>query len=97
MCCSQIGNVNEVAHGRTVRGWEVAAMYHQLARVVESRFDHKRDQMRFRIMALAQFTIHVSTGSVEVAEANRAQLMRLLVPVTGFLHKQLRFAIGVYR
>ena len=84
---------NRGAVGRRVVGAEDLDMLAPSLR----RFDRARDEMRFRLVCLADVAVAIGAGRVEVAQRHVTEGMRLAVPVQHPLDEALGFAIRIDR
>lgn len=92
---SKVGDVDVVAHARAVaRGIIVAEDVHVVALAVRD-LQHDRNQVRFRIMRLADLARHVCAAGVEVAQRDKMNAVCDGSPVEHPLHRQLRVAVAV--
>ena len=101
---AQIGNMHVVANAGAVRCIEVIAEHLQarLGRVAagaqaQRLEQHQRDQVRLRIMALAQFAFRVAAGGIEIAQRDGAQPIGFSIVGHGTLGHQLGHAVGIDR
>jgi hypothetical protein len=92
---AQVVDVDVVADAGAVSGVVVAAKNADVWPAPTGGLPHQRDQMGFRVVALAQLAFWVSACGVEVAQAYRLETIRFIIVSQGLLHHQLGAAIGV--
>src|SRR6266849_4391227 len=68
MCFGQVGYVNVVPDGCTVRRWVVRSVNLHRIPLPERRLDDTRDQMGFGIMFLPDLPVGISPCRIEVAQ-----------------------------
>jgi hypothetical protein len=92
-----IVHVDVVANRGSVGSWIVNSKNGHLAPFAARRLHNKRNQMRFRIMRLADLRVHVRARRVEVAQGNPLQSICLAIPAQHFFNEQFRLAVRVHR
>ncbi len=93
----QILDMDVVAHGAAVAGWEIGPVDDDLFFYPERRLDHGRDQMGFRVVVLSDFSIQVGPGDIEIPEDGRFDAVGRLEIGDHLLDHPFRPAIWVDR
>jgi len=91
----QVGHMNVVPDGRAIGGGVVRAEDVHVGPQPERRLDGERDQVRFGVVILADLTVRIGAGGVEIAQCGPLQPVSFLVPAQHPLHEELRFAIRI--
>jgi len=94
MCRRQIGHVHVVAYRRTI-GRGVVTAEHADRSIVQQGVKNGWNQVRFRVVALADLAIGVGAGGIEVPQADRAQPVHLGKPPDHALHQELAFPVRI--
>lgn len=68
MCVTEVGHVDIVADTGPVVRVVVGPVDRDIRTLAQRGLDHQRDQVRLRLVPLAELTIRVGAGGVEVPE-----------------------------
>src|SRR5262249_31051563 len=93
VCTCQVLHMNVVPDAGAIRRWIVGAEDGDGFPLSGSHLKDKRNQVRFRIMSLAQWSGRA--GCVEVSETGVAQTMDAMKPFQHLLHQQLGLAVNI--
>ncbi len=93
----QVGHVNVVANGGSVGRWVVGAEDLELFAATESGFDREGNEMRFRVVVLADLAVGIGASGVEITERSESNGVGLLVPAEDLLDRELRLAVRIHR
>ena len=95
MRLAQIGHMDVVADTGTVRGVVVGTEHGDVRPKAGGGLQHQRNQMGLRLVALAQLTVGIGAGGVEVAQAHRFQSVSHAVIRQHLLDHPLAASVGV--
>ena len=97
MSVSEIDDVDVVAQARAVRRRIVIAEDRDVIALAERDLQDQWDEVRLRVVVLADGAIVECTGCVEVAQRDVADAVRAADPLHHLLHRALRLAVRVRR
>src|SRR5215208_2396929 len=95
MSVDQVVDVDVIAYGRSVRGWEVGAEERERLSPPGRGVERTWDEVRFRAVVLADVTGR--TGDVEIAECRVGETIRFRIRCDGTLCGELRGTVGIDR
>src|SRR6266568_4578435 len=95
MCFGQVCDVDVVSDRCAIGCGIVRAINFQIGSFSKSSLNRERDEMRLRLMGLADFTLWVSACRIEIPQGKPAQPVRFAIPVQNALDYALRFSVGV--
>ena len=79
--CSEVGDVNVIAHAGAILGRVVRAKDFDLLPLPERDLQDQRNKVRFMLMVLANLAAGVSATGVEITQADILESVRLVAPV----------------
>src|SRR5712692_6863365 len=94
MCFGQVGYVNVVPDGCTVRCRVVRSVNLHRTPLPERGLDDTWDQMGFGMMLLTDLPFGISPGRIEVAQGRPFESVSLGVPVQSSMDEKLGFCVG---
>ena len=93
----EVVNVNVVANARAIDSRIVIAKDFQGRSFALDCLQDERNQVRFRIMILANLASVVGPSRIEVSEGHVAQAVRATISLERILQRELGCAVGIYR
>src|SRR3954470_20443528 len=93
MSVRQIGNMDVIADAGAVVSRVILSKDLDIRALSRRDIENQRDQMRFRIVILAQMAVGMRTGCVEIAQAGGTHPMDLVRPVKNPLDHELGLAV----
>src|SRR5487761_444171 len=87
MRLGQVGDMNVVANSCAVRRGVIGSVDFHRRPPPKRRSNHQGNQMRLRLMVLAEFALRVGAAGVEVAERHPTETVRSLVAAQDALDK----------
>ena len=97
MGLAQVADMHIVADAGAIGCVVVAPVHRNMRSPARGHLQHQRDQVGFRLVALADATQRIGSGRIEVAQADRAQPIGPVAVGQNLLDHALAVAVGVDR